>query len=117
MGEQRVHKGREVELWVRDHRDIPLTIEEVSAGVGWSAASTSSTLGRMVERYPEHMERIGRGVYRWNTAARVTMPDVSESDMIVEGTKFVAEVVLAAPNGSVVLKFGDQLYRLVPIEL
>lgn len=68
MGEQREHKGRDVERYVREHPDVPLSIDEVAEAVGgWPTSSASSVMSRMVDDYPTSMERIRRGVYRWNS--------------------------------------------------
>jgi hypothetical protein len=79
--------------------------------VGFTREALLQSAAMLANENPQ-MKRVGAGVYMW-----VEEPPTTETDLIVEGTKFVGEVILTAPNGSIVLKAGDQLYRLVPIDL
>lgn len=64
---KRQFKGGDVEAYVTQHADRPLHIADVAREIGWSVNSTSSRLCRMLEEWPNRMERVRRGVYRWNS--------------------------------------------------
>lgn len=124
MGEQRVHRGREVELYMQRNADRPVTIEEIDQELHWNRNSISGRLNNMLELYPEHMERIPnrRGVYRWNSVPkRVTgSSSTSTSPPALEVDEMLVSVVTRDPETGVVLVRDDathQLFTLKPFKI
>jgi len=117
MGAIRQHKGREVEQYVFDHPDSVLVIDTVAKAVGWSRGSCSTAMGRMIDLYP-NMERIRRGVYRWNSDLSVVdmkMETIVQPEIVDDMT-----IIVVASDGDVMLvkdSGSGKLYKLTPFSL
>lgn len=114
MGDIRTHKGRQVHDYVFGNADRPLTLEQIARDVGWAPASVGTCLGRMLAKYPEHMQRTSKGVYRWNSQPSDVVPAVVSSsnreDMLIS--------VLSRKEGKALVRDDEtgELYVLTPFE-
>lgn len=79
MGEQRLHRGRQVQDFFFSNADRPITIEEIVRETGARGDSVSTMVSRMIQRFPGRMERIGKGLYRWNSEPAEVAPEKPES--------------------------------------
>ena len=81
MGEVREHKARQVLEYLTMNADRPITAEELLRETSWRPDSISTAVTRAIKRYPGRMERLSKGVYRWNSvvneAAIPAQPEVA----------------------------------------
>lgn len=109
MGEIREHKAREVMTFMRDNPDKPFSIEDVSAAIGWTRTSTTTALSRMMTTYPENMQRVSKGVYRWNSKQIEKPAD--------DPTVFLFEVLTIQDNIYLCRDDAGKLYRVTEFSL
>lgn len=70
---------RKALLYFQAHPDKPVTIEEVASACNVTPNQASNAVSALVEQHAEHLERRGRGVYRWSGQARTNL----EGDVIM----------------------------------
>lgn len=106
------HNARELQQWVFANADRPITLEEVEKALDWPRASVNAGLVRMVKKYPDQMERIQRGVYRWSSTA-VEQP---ASGTLV--TEMLVTVVRRRDDGKMLVRDDNtsELYVMEPFE-
>jgi hypothetical protein len=76
--------------------DRPITAEELVREISWRSDSISTAVTRLVTRYPGKMERIGKGVYRWNSSAEEATPEpVAEPE---QPTEMIVKVLTEKPD-------------------
>jgi hypothetical protein len=64
---------RKALLYFQSHPDKPVMIEEVAQATGVTPKQASNAVSALVEKHAEHLERRGRGIYRWSSKARQQM--------------------------------------------
>lgn len=111
MGEQRTHKSRQVVDYVLANADRPLTVDEVAKALDWGISSTSTTLSRMLQDYPNNMRRPRRGVYIWH----------SEGQSEPESTRsaYMVSVIRRKDDGTMLVRDMDDetaLYVMRPFD-
>ncbi len=125
MGDVRVHKGRLVDQYVREHADQVLTIEQVATALDWSTNSVSGRLGKLVNDFPEYMERLPnrRGSYRWNSkpsTGNMHQPAPTRNLAASMPSEMLVSVVTRDVDSGIVLVRDDatqQLFTLKPFKI
>lgn len=112
MGTKRTFVAPKVRDFVWANADKPLSAEFVAKEIGLLPTSISSVLAQMVTDFPDQMERIRKGLYRWNSAGVAPKDPEPEADP----TELIVEIVGRRDGRMLVRDDKGNLFVMQPFE-